>query len=112
MGIVIIITIIIIVSEDCNGIKGNNKYRPWSSIWHTVGCQENIRFFPPFHLVALRFSHLKSCLVTLFGDLPGGLVVKNSLCNAGEVGLIPGQGTKISCAEEQLSLGAAIRSHE
>ena len=28
-------------------------------------------------------------------------MVKNLPCNAGDVGLIPGQGTKISCAEEQ-----------
>ena len=34
-------------------------------------------------------------------DFPGGPVVKNPLCNAGD--LIPGQGTKIPCAMEQLS---------
>ena len=28
-------------------------------------------------------------------DFPGGPVVKNLLCNAGDIGLIPGQGTKI-----------------
>ena len=28
-------------------------------------------------------------------DFPGGPVVKNPPCNAGEVGSIPGQGTKI-----------------
>ena len=28
-------------------------------------------------------------------DFFGGPVVKNSLCNAGDAGLIPGQGTKI-----------------
>ena len=28
-------------------------------------------------------------------DFPGGPVVKNPPCSAGEVGLIPGQGTKI-----------------
>ena len=37
------------------------------------------------------------------GDLPGGLVVKNLPCNAGDVGSIPGQGTKIPPAAEQLS---------
>ena len=30
-----------------------------------------------------------------FGDFPGGPVVNNLACNAGDVGLIPGQGTKI-----------------
>ena len=32
------------------------------------------------------------------GDLPGGPGVKNPPYNAGDVGLIPGQGTKISHA--------------
>ena len=36
-------------------------------------------------------------------DFPGGRVVKNPPCNAGDVGLIPGQGTKIPHAVEQLS---------
>ena len=35
--------------------------------------------------------------------LPGGPVVKNPPCNAGDVGSIPGQGTKTTCAVEQLS---------
>ena len=35
--------------------------------------------------------------------LPQCPVIKNLPCNAGDVGSIPGQGTKISCAEEQLS---------
>ena len=29
------------------------------------------------------------------GDFPGGPVVKNPSCNAGDAGAIPGQGTKI-----------------
>ena len=29
-----------------------------------------------------------------YRDLPGGSVVKNLPCNAGDVALIPGQGTK------------------
>ena len=33
-------------------------------------------------------------------DFPGGPVVKNLLCNAGDIGLIPGQGTKIPHASE------------
>ena len=39
-------------------------------------------------------------------DFTGGLVVKNLLCNAGGVGSITGQGTKIPRALEQLSLWA------
>ena len=41
------------------------------------------------------------------GDFPGGPVVKNLPTNAGEVGSIPGQGTKIPHAMEQLSLSVA-----
>ena len=40
---------------------------------------------------------------------PGGPVVKNPPCNAGDMGLIPGQGTKIPHAAEQLSLSATPR---
>ena len=40
------------------------------------------------------------------GNFTGGLVVKNLLCNAGGVGSITGQGTKIPRALEQLSLWA------
>ena len=40
---------------------------------------------------------------------PGGSVVKNLPCNAGDAGSIPGQGTKIPHAMEQLSICAAIR---
>ena len=38
------------------------------------------------------------------GNFPGGPVVKNLPCNAGDVGSIPGQGTKIPHAAGQLSL--------
>ena len=40
------------------------------------------------------------------GDFPGGPVVKNLPSNAGDVGLISGEGTKIPHAVEQLSLRA------
>ena len=35
-------------------------------------------------------------------DIPGGPMVKNLPCNAGDMGLIPGQGIKIPVAMEQL----------
>ena len=38
--------------------------------------------------VSFRLNH---------GDFPGGSVVKNLSCKAGNTGLIPGQGTKILC---------------
>ena len=39
----------------------------------------------------------------IFRDFPGGPVVKNSHCSAGNLGLIPVQGTKIPHTVEQLS---------
>ena len=36
-------------------------------------------------------------------DFPGSPVVRNILCNAGDTGLIPGQGIKIPHATKQLS---------
>ena len=38
---------------------------------------------------------------------PGGPMVKNLPCNAGDLGLIPGQRTKIPHATEQLSPATA-----
>ena len=40
-------------------------------------------------------------------DFPGGAVVKNTLFNAGDMGLIPGWGTKIPHAAGPLSLRPA-----
>ena len=42
-------------------------------------------------------------------DFPGGPVVRNLPCNARDRGLIPGQGTKILHAVEQLNLRATSR---
>ena len=44
------------------------------------------------------------------GDFPGGPVVKNLPCNAGNVGSIPGRGTKTSQAAEQLSPGTQLEN--
>ena len=38
-----------------------------------------------------------------FWDFPGGPLVKNLPCNPGDMGLIPGLGTKIPQAVEQFS---------
>ena len=40
-------------------------------------------------------------------DFPGGPMVKNPPCNAGESGLMLGQGTKIPQDEQQLSPNTA-----
>ena len=45
------------------------------------------------------------------GDFPGEPVVKNLPSNAGDVGSIPGQGTKIPHASGQLNPGALELSH-
>ena len=42
-------------------------------------------------------------------DFPSGPVVKNSLPNAGDMGLIPGGGTKIPHVTGQLSLPTTTR---
>ena len=42
-------------------------------------------------------------------DFPGGPVVKNLPLNAGNIGSILGQGTKIPHAAEQISLSATTR---
>ena len=43
-------------------------------------------------------------------NLPGGPVVKNPSCNAGDAGLIPGCGTKIPHAVGQRCLRAATHA--
>ena len=45
-------------------------------------------------------------------DFPGGPVVKNLPSNAGDTGLIPGQGTKVPHATGQLSLWVATAEPE
>ena len=40
-------------------------------------------------------------------DFPGGPMVKNLHCNAGDMDSVPGGGTMIPYAKEQLSLRAA-----
>ena len=42
-------------------------------------------------------------------DFPGGPVIKNPPSNAGNVGSIPGQGTKIPYATGQLNLFTTTR---
>ena len=51
----------------------------------------------------------KGVLKPLTYDLPGGPVVENLPTNTGDVGSIPGQGTKNPHATGQLSLHATTR---
>ena len=44
--------------------------------------------------------------ISHYWDFPGGPVAKHPPCNAGDMGSIPGWGTRIPCAMEQLSLRA------
>ena len=55
----------------------------------------------------LYIQNIKSFNVGLHRDFPGSPVVKNPPSNAGDAGLIPGQGTKIPHAAGQLSPLAA-----
>ena len=59
-------------------------------------------------IAASPFGHTTSlshqlCQKSSNGDFPGGPVVMNLPCNAGNGGSIPGRGTKIPRAVEQLS---------
>ena len=58
---------------------------------------------------ALYTQSLKQpeCSILFAGTSPGGPMVKNPPSNAGDVGSIPGRGTKIPHAAGQLSLHAA-----
>ena len=57
-------------------------------------------------VLTLLLPSYKNFLLRLFWDFPGGPVVQNLPCNAGDVGSIPGGDTKIPRASEQLSLCA------
>ena len=59
--------------------------------------------FPFFVLSAVMIEHLIFTVDKILPDCADGPVVENQPCNAGDVGLIPGQGTKITHASGQLS---------
>ena len=65
--------------------------------------------FLALHLQALQTWQLNLTLENLIRNFPGGPVVKNPPCNAGNASWIPDGGTKIPQATEQLSPRAAIR---
>ena len=54
-------------------------------------------------VIAAKCPAIRDELESMAWDFPGGPVVKNLPCNARDVGLIPGWGTKIPYAVEQLS---------
>ena len=53
--------------------------------------------------MSYHFTPTRAALIKKSGNFPGGPVVKNPPSNARDVGLIPGQGTKIPHAVGQLS---------
>ena len=61
------------------------------------------------HGVTKSRTRLSDCTELKFRDFPGGPVVNSLPCNAGGTGSIPGQGTKITPAAEQLSSHATTR---
>ena len=63
-----------------------------------------------FILKVVKICEFYHLINNLDVDFPGGLVVKNLPCNAGKVGSIPGQETKITHAVEQLSPCAQLLS--
>ena len=56
----------------------------------------------------MRGRMVEKAAEKLSQGLPGGPGVKNPPCNAGDTGLIPGQGTKIPHAKGQLESLAQI----
>ena len=63
-----------------------------------------------------HLTHLEPEQLYLFktkdsGDFPGGPVVKNLPCNAGDMSSIPGRGNKTPHAAEQLSLHTPTTEH-
>ena len=67
-----------------------------------IGASASASFFARWHVHSFLLKWTPR-------DFPGGPVVKNLPCNAEDVSSTPGQGTKISHAEEQLSLCEATR---
>ena len=59
--------------------------------------------FQLFCLQSIPQSTVLPLLKRKIRDFPGGPVVKNPPCNAGDTGSIPGQGTRILHTSEQLS---------
>ena len=60
-------------------------------------------FFPFFVLSSVMIEHLIFIADKILPDCAGGPVVKNQPCNARDVGLIPGRGTKITHTWGQLT---------
>ena len=54
-------------------------------------------------LEGYQLSLRSSCSQMQAWDFPGGAAARSLPCNAGDVGLIPGQGTRIPHALEPLS---------
>ena len=57
-------------------------------------------------MLILTKESMQNCMK---GNFPGGPVVKNPPCNAGNASLIPGQGTNIPQTSGQLSLRPALK---
>ena len=69
--------------------------------WHTPSVLVNEQLY--------RGTAQRSSVRSPTEGLPGDPVVENPSSNAGDVGWIPGQGTKIAHAMMQLSLRATTR---
>ena len=59
--------------------------------------------FVAFSFFTSNFKYIKYYNLRSIGDFPGGPVVKNPPSSAGDLGSIPGRGTKIPHAAGQLS---------
>ena len=92
-----------IMSESKEMIK--EWWRHFKRSWIT---KQHTRSIHRSHLgvYKLAMSKPKNEIKKTIPGLPGGPVVNNPPCNAGDVGSIPGRGTKIPHAAEHLSLSS------
>ena len=73
----------------------------WKTVWRFLKkLKIELPYVPAIPFLGIHSKEMKS----VSRDFPGGPVVKNMRFNAGDVGLIPGQGTKIPHVAGQLSL--------
>ena len=86
--------------------EGNGNPLQYSSLENSIQCMSH----KEPDTTELLSTHKVPINKTLLEDFPGGLMVKNLPSNAGDVGSIPGQGTKIPHDTKQLSLCTTMKT--
>ena len=94
------------VMGDALSTFSKHQKKPGQNTWLRARLQHTSLGHQPLRIPCLLISSLK---IGKPRNFPGGSVVKNLPCNAGDMGLILGRGTKISQAAQQLSPHNATR---